>query len=248
MSNWNSLWKNHSFYSTHDVVLKEDGISRMLMYALKDSKPKQSLIELGAGGGVRSIPVSKRLSLRLYLLDRLKSAEKIARIRSERIGKPFDFIRADALKTGIESNSFNYTMSNGLNEHFDGKQRQEIFDEMARITKKGGKVIVIMPNRWSCMRIQQIIDTRLNRWLFGWAEFFTFWELKEKMKSAGLKNVKLYGVSYATSWIRLVPLDLQRKMYKTWFWKIAIRFPFNFSISNPLNILFGEEIMAVGEK
>jgi SAM-dependent methyltransferase len=246
---WDKLWKKDDYYAYHDIPTDTDGIYHLLKRAIPPSEnEKESLLEAGSGPGTRSIPFTKENNLKLSLLDPLESAHKLAKKRAKRYGIECEYITGSVLDIPQNDSSYDYVLSIGLNEHFLGKNRSKCFSEMYRVTKKGGKGIVIVPNLYGTIAIEKFIKERNNTWTFGTTRLFHIFELKKKMRESGFKNVKMYGVSYFSSFVRLLPVNTQRRIFRSEMWKVITRFPGNLSPRFLLNRYFGEEIMAIGIK
>jgi|SRR3989344_6108413 len=249
LSHWDKLWTSDDYYAYHNIPLDTDGISQLLLYALNGALPYQTMLEIGAGPGTRSIPIAKERNLRLSLVDLLESAHYLARKRSKRYGIECEYITGDALDIPVDDKTYDYTCSIGLNEHFFGEDRKKSFSEMYRVTKTGGKTIVIVPNKFGSVRLEQAIKEFTGTWTFGPTDLFSYGELNEIMESTGFSKVEMYGVSVYTQLVRLLPRDIQRKIFKNekiWSWLVNL--PGNFNVNSPINQHFGEEIMAIGYK
>lgn len=250
---WDDLWrddlKHDQYYANHDIDNTTDGISHLVYYALRGCNNGESIVEIGSGPGTRSIPIAKELGLRLTLVDILSSAHQLAIPRAKRYGYRVSPIQADALHLSIKNEIFDYVISIGLNEHFFKNDRQHVFDEHYRITKPGGRTIVIVPNKLNpAFEIEAITKNILGKWTFGPSDFFSPMELDARMKQSGYKKVELVGVSYLTSPIRVFPRQLQRAIYSDHkgLWSQWTHSFGNLDVKNPLNRIIGEEIMAIG--
>ena len=171
MEHWDKLWKKDDYYAYHDIPLDTDGISHLLLSALSDVPPKQSLLEVGAGPATRTIPIAKEKNLDLTLVDLLESAKNLALKRSDRYGVKCDYLIGNALDLPIPDETYDNVCSIGLNEHFFGEKRYKCFSEMSRITKPGGKTIVIVPNKFGSIRIEQIIKELSGNWVLALPTF-----------------------------------------------------------------------------
>lgn len=252
---WDRLWKNdlskENYYAKYDIDSTTDGISHLLYYALRGCHKGQTMIEIGSGPGTRSIPIAKDLGLQLTLVDVLISAHELAIQRAKRYDQNITAVQSDALNLSIQDGVYDSVVSIGLNEHFFNEDRQRIFNEQHRITKPGGKTIVIVPNKLNLpFNLEFITKKSFGNWTFGPNDFFSPNELLERMKHSNYREIKLFGVSYLTSPIRILPRLLQRSIYsehkKLWYvWTHSLG---NLNIKNPVNRMFGEEIMAIGYK
>lgn len=247
LGHWNQLWTGDDYYVYHDIPIDTDGISQLLLNALSGAQPGQTMLEVGAGPGTRSIPIAKELNLNLSLVDLLESAHNLARKRAARYRITCECITADALDMPVGDETYDYTCSIGLNEHFFGDEREKIFSEMYRVTKSGGRTIVIVPNKFGSIRLEQYIKEFTGTWTFGPTDLFSYGELKETMESYDFSKVEMYGVSVYTQPIRVLPRAIQRMMFKNKkLWELLVNLPGNFNVRSFMNRHLGEEIMAVG--
>jgi hypothetical protein len=120
---------------------------------------------------------------------------------------------------------------------------------MYRVTKSGGKTIVIVPNKFGSIKLEQAIKEFMGTWTFGPTDLFSNSELKKVMESNDFLNVEIYGISTYSQFVRLLPRNLQRKFFKNKkLWSLLTNLPGNFNLDSFMNCYFGEEIMAVGYK
>ncbi|MBU2562109.1 MAG: class I SAM-dependent methyltransferase [Nanoarchaeota archaeon] len=249
LSYWEGLWTKDDYYVYHDISLNTDGISQLLLTALKFIDEGSTLLEIGSGPGTRSIPIAKDKGLQLTLVDKLESAHNIARKRAERYGVQCGYVVGDAIALPLENESYDVVLSIGLNEHFFGTNRYNVFSEMHRVTKKGGRTVVIVPNKYGTIRLEQVIKEANGTWMFGPTDLFNHKELKAAVESFKFSHIEMYGVSAITSFVRLLPQKMQRAIFKNEkLWTTLVNLPGNFGVKSNTNKYFGEEIMAVGYK
>lgn len=255
---WNDLWESRD---PRLIPIENDGTSQLAIFGIeryKKAQPlfnPQTMIEVGCGPASRSIQLAKKYGLSLSLLDNsiaslLLQARPLA-IKSEYQNKT-RFIQGDMLRYPFPDDSFDISFAYGPHDHFFGTQRQRAFDEMQRITAKSGIGIVIVPSQlnpfWTLEMIQKVWQ---DTWDFGPTKFFTPFELVSRMKVAGYKNVELFGASFFTSWLRLLPREKQVKRYdhptsnKTLNqWLLAK----NIDFKSFLNRYCGGDMMVIGTK
>jgi len=56
-------------------------------------------------------------------------------------------VLADIFQLPYESNTFDFVFNSGVVEHYDAPTRKRLLIEMARVTKPGGFVVVVFPNK-----------------------------------------------------------------------------------------------------
>jgi len=140
----------------------------------------------------------------------IESAKEIVkRELPEHIAKKIHFSVADAANLPFKDNSFDISMSFSTLEHIpDEKQRQEAFREMARVTKRGGCVIITVPNKLNFLAYRR--SSRLQNQgdcPYGYEGWYTPSELKRILIQNGLQPV--YFASSAGDYSEL-PLQVSR--------------------------------------
>jgi len=250
LRHWNILWEKDDYYADYDIPVETDGISQLLTEVLsEEDNVGKKILEVGSGPGTRSIPLAKEYDLELSLADKLQSAHRIAEKRSKRYDIKCEHVVADAEYLPIDENSFDYVVSIGLNEHFFGECRDRVFSEMHRVTKKGGKTIVIVPNKFGATMLEKYIKELNGTWTFGPTGLLSKADLQSQMESNEFSYVDMYGVSAITQPVRLLPVNLQRAIFQNKeLWTKLVNLPGNLNSSSIINKYFGEEIMAVGYK
>lgn len=248
LSCWDKMWTKDNYYASHDISTETDGISQLLFRALKGIKENSSMLEVGSGPATRSIPITKEKQMQLSLIDILVSAHSLAQNRADRYGVLTKCIVGDGLNLPVADESYDVVISIGLNEHFYDEERSKIFQEMWRVTKKGGRTVVIVPNLLGIVGVEQAVKEINGTWTFGPAKLFDKKELRGKMELNDFEKIKLFGVSVFSSPVRLLPVNLQRVLFSSELWNKITSIPGNLNTSFILNQWFGEEIMAVGYK
>ncbi len=252
-ASWDRIWTDRR-YLFRPVSLKNDTISVLLARALKTIEKSSGIfLDVGSGPGSRTIPLVGKLGkFRLMLLDNSpKALFEGARYASAKKVKAY-FVKGDAFRIPFDSNSIACTFSNGLNEHFDGRDRQELFNEMARVTRRGGVVVIIVPNKLNPFHsLNKMVREKKGSWIYGPQYDFTPSELIRCMEKAGLRHIEEFGAGAFTSWIRLFAREKQQRLvsYPTPF-KILNRALHNLDmkVDSAINKKFGREIMVIGKK
>lgn len=118
-----------------------------------------------------------------------------------------DFVLADGFRLPFPDETFDIVWNEGVNEHFEGEQRQKIFDEMARVCVTGGKMIVIAPNALNLpYRITKRILELRNQWIYGFEKTYTIFEQKRRMRDAGITPSKSSGAQIIISLLTFLEL------------------------------------------
>jgi hypothetical protein len=96
-------------------------------------------------------------------------------------------------------------MSFGVNEHFEGRDRKKIMDEMIRITKNGGMVIIVVPNRMCFPYILGMgVRKMLGKWRFGMEIPYSKNEIKMLIRNTGVKIERLDSYRFLSSFVWLL--------------------------------------------
>ena len=98
---------------------------------------------------------------------------------------------ADAADLPYADNLFDVSMSFSTLEHIpNGKKRLKAFSEMARVTKKGGYVIVTVPNKLNRRLFEASMKMqKTGNCPFGYEHWYTPGELKKILVENGLEPV-----------------------------------------------------------
>lgn len=152
------------------------------------------------------------------------------------------FKAGSAEKLPYEDNSFDCVFSSRVIQHI--RNQQKMMDEMTRVCKPGGQVILIGYNSWSLLNIYKHIRMswvgRLLNLPFGWLlkqrSFFGPWgfeydnycsipEVRGMMKKTGLQPETAWGVSCGGSWFfaNFFIAKIMQTLMPT-FWKMILSF------------------------
>jgi ubiquinone/menaquinone biosynthesis C-methylase UbiE len=146
VAEWDDYWKDQkrnkrilynliaSFYRKY--IIKRN-LNRVIR---KNFSPGVKLLHAGSGGG--EVDGDIRTYAEIYALDFSTNALKNYK---RRYGPSSKVILADVRKIPVADNYFDGVYNLGVLEHFEQKEGIEIIKELARVTKKGGKVILFWP-------------------------------------------------------------------------------------------------------
>ena len=163
-------------------------------------KEGQKILEPGAGSGLDSLLCAKKYGVEPYLLDFSESSHVIVKKLGEILGVTYKFIFGDCRALPFEANTFDVVWNNGVNEHFDGNDRQKVFDEMSRVCKERGYVLVVVPNSWDLFyRLKKKAMERRGIWPFGFEKPFSPIELVGRVKKAGLRVIRYDACGFLSS-------------------------------------------------
>jgi len=174
---------------------------------LKDNITGKKMLEVGCGNGDFSNYLSLHHKAAITGVDFSNESIKIANQKKEHfntITALFDV--ADAEKLPFEKEEFDIVISCECLEHVPHPQK--MIDELYRVVKKGGQVILTTEN-YSNAYAYYIAFTKLTGKKFDSGSsvqpiehFFVFWRIVKKFKKAGFKKVQTYSKQYV---LLLVP-------------------------------------------
>jgi len=190
-SDWSTIWNN---IGTADFKKgREPYVWKYYEKLLPnyDFKGKR-VLEFGSGTGINTLIMALR-GAKVTLIDYSKHALDLARKNLDRLGIDAELVHQDVFKFD-EENRYDLVHSEGLVEHFLSPKRQEIVDIHARATKKGGKVLIIVPHiKNPPYRVGKKLAGAIGCWIYGNEYPYSRHELVERIGMADLKPGKVVG-------------------------------------------------------
>ncbi|MBD3360290.1 methyltransferase domain-containing protein [Candidatus Peregrinibacteria bacterium] len=162
---WDNVWKEEPLLDWN-----KDFISQLVYRTLKDEidiSNHLSILEAGCGSGRISLKLAKK-NTKLALLDSSMVALTIAREFSERNHKSAAFVQNSIYTMAFKNESFDIVWNAGVLEHFYFEEQRIIIDEMSRVCKVGGKIIILVPYSKALLyRLGKWMREKLNLWKVG---------------------------------------------------------------------------------
>lgn len=194
---WDDYWKKMVLLDTERTI-ENDLYYRLLKRLIDLPRDRNlSILEVGCGSGIRTLALLKEFQLYALNATLVDFSSIALAFAKKNAGENFidaNFVLADALRLPFSDESFDIIWNEGVNEHFNGEKRQHIFNEMARVCKGGGQVVVMVPNAWSLpYRLWKKVLEGQGRWQYGFEKAFSIIELKNKIEKAGLTPLKTGG-------------------------------------------------------
>jgi SAM-dependent methyltransferase len=187
-SDWERFWKSKA--SVHDVYSNADRILRNLTL-VTDLQGKR-ILEVGAGTGRDSLSFVKRGAV-VFQLDYAESSLSIIRTLAEEEGLPVHAVRGDALDLPFLDSTFDVVFHQGLLEHFREKEAQKLLAENVRVLKRGGLLLIDVPQRYHIYTVLKHVLILVRRWFAGWEREFSIRELEGIINALGLTLIHSYG-------------------------------------------------------
>ncbi len=192
---WGSVWnemgdiefgKEPYMWKFYEILLEN--------YDFKGKK----VLELGCGTGINSVLMALR-GAKVTLLDSSREALEIVDKILDIFSQDGDIIHGNALEHDFDG-EFDIVHSEGVIEHFLGKERQKIIDAHSQALKKNGKAVIIAPNsKCPPYRVGKFISEKLGVWMHGGEYPFSRKELEFRVKRSGLRIEKTMGGEFVFS-------------------------------------------------
>lgn len=182
-----------------DRFAQSEWIQRLLYHARVKPDEKTRVLEAGCGIGLYSLALA-RLSITVQAFD--YNAEALARAKNFQtqlgencVSRTAQFYSDNLLNIQQPDNTFDLVFNQAVLEYFtDPRERARALQEMARVTRPGGCVAVIVQHTGHSLR-------RYWEWL-GWQGYtdqppviqWTPKRLKAEMHAAGVTQIHVDGV------------------------------------------------------
>jgi SAM-dependent methyltransferase len=214
---WDRIWiselkgKTPSFYGFFDeaAMLIEENIA---------VNKKEYILEPGCGSGRLSLILAKK-GANIVLLDVSREALRVAKtlFKSSHAGRKPNFVLGDLRCLPFRDNGLGAVINEGVIEHFIGNERQHVVDEMIRITAKGKRIAVLVPNSWNLpfYLYKNFIERTSGQWPWGLEVPYTPNELERRFTRSGANIIKKGGC-------RLFPIPYHLSCYPARLTRILI--------------------------
>lgn len=146
-----------------------------------------NVLEVGAGTG-RDTDRLAGLCRTAYALD---YSEESLTLMTASLQNPVEIVCGDALRLPFASESLDVVFHQGLLEHF--RNPGDLLDENVRVLKKGGVLLVDVPQRYHYYTVLKHILIFFGKWFAGWETEFSVSELTRLLERRGLKVEAVYG-------------------------------------------------------
>ncbi len=193
-------------YRFNPVYIASKALSDWVLLTSIDLKGK-TVLNIGCAEPIDELQFVERVDkwISLDLNPKIiKAAREIAKKKlSPQLFSKLEFVTADATKMPFDDEMFDIVTAFSTIEHIpSAKLRSRAIDEMTRVCKTKGYVIVTIPNKFSTYYFAHRRNFKAGISDCGYEHLYSFWELKKEFSRAGLKCIR-FGSEYNA--LRLLP-------------------------------------------
>jgi ubiquinone/menaquinone biosynthesis C-methylase UbiE len=213
---WDDFWEASS--ELDDVYGTDDRIIENLARYVDLSG--RSVLEVGAGTG-RDIDKIACRHASAYALD---YSEQSLLLMNKAVSDSVGVVCGDAFVLPFRGETFDVVFHQGLLEHF--RNPGEMIDEHIRVLKKGGTLLIDVPQRYHYYTVLKHILIFFGKWFAGWETEFSVAQLRGLVESRGMEVLGVYGHNPSPS---ILYRGLRRVVLKT-----GIRLPMYPTMPRPI--------------
>lgn len=195
---WDEIWDGSD-------IPEWDYLSQVILDILRHETSgigAKLVLEAGSGTGRISLKLAK-MGAQVALLDNSQNAVDFSRRLFSKEGISADIIKADIHKMPYPDGAFDVVWNAGVIEHFTGREQADVLFEMARVCKKGGRIITINPYaKCGVHALGVSIMKRLGIYPFGKEVPITTIKEMEKVIGCRLKQPE-YSTGFMVLWVGL---------------------------------------------
>lgn len=243
---WNKQWKEMQKNVFKYTALDGFGERAYACFNRWISKSDKNILEVGCGTGRFCIKIAKeRPNSMIVGMDISSNAIKLAS-GGAKIRKIINvnFIQGDIFNIPFQDNYFDIVFSEGAIEYFHNFD--DAVKEMKRVVKRGGKIIILVPN-WYNFPFAIYKKIMGRNYEYGYEKLFKHGELISLFKRFHLRNVEISGFDPAHS-IRRLSKHLFIFNYVGWLIDRMFIIPIDKITDNFMSKKFGFEIVIKGIK
>ena len=167
------------------------------------------ILEVGAGTGRDC----EYLASRGAAVCALDYSEESLGLMSKALRDPMGIVCGDAFHLPFSSESFDVVFHQGLLEHF--REPGPLLDENIRVLKRGGVLLVDVPQRYHYYTVLKHIMIAMGKWFAGWETEFSVRELRRLVEERDMEVITVYGCNMSPPiWYRILRRGLLKARIK----------------------------------
>jgi SAM-dependent methyltransferase len=185
-AHWQSFWSGRTEI---DEVYSNEGRIRRELERVAALAGKR-VLEVGAGSGRDALDCGAA-GATVVTLDYTMESLRIVRELAARQGQEIGLVCADATRMPFADGALDVVYHQGLMEHF--RDPRPLLDENRRVLRRGGLLLVDVPQRFHIYTILKHMLILAGRWFAGWETEYSIGELKRLVEQGGCAVRHAYG-------------------------------------------------------
>ncbi len=187
-------------------------------------RPGDKVLDAGCGSG-NYMGIYRQVTKRVFGVDFSDSMTRAA----ARYG---NVVQGDVQQLPMKDGAFDYTSSHLVINHVP--DTYGALAELARVTKNGGRLVVVVPNRLSVLAAMRVVMRKLGKYPLGPCRHYAAATLGAEGRSLGLLVVRACAIRKVptasrpvrklASWIGCVLDEAARRVYVLWGGDLAVLF------------------------
>jgi SAM-dependent methyltransferase len=149
------------------------------------------VLEIGCGTAIDSYYIAEEAKVDVWAIDISDKAVEIAKKIGNYFNSKISIMVSDITNISFKEGSFDLVFSQGVVEHF--KDPLKVIIEQSRLLRKGGYLIVDVPQKYNIYSLYRKILAAMDSWPYGWERGYSVFELRRLGHLAGLQEVEFFG-------------------------------------------------------
>lgn len=194
---WEKYWKKKTILTRIVDFMRINYFSDIPVSYLGNLNGK-TVLEAGCGTSESLVKIAKiaKKAVGIDISRKALDRSKVNFERSKIFKEKYSLVLGDIQKMKFKDNTFDIVFNTGVVEHFDDdKINNKPVEEMARVAKKGGKIVILVPSVYSPFYwYYSLTRIPLLESLYPWEphRFYSYKMLRNQLKPFNLKfKIKL---------------------------------------------------------
>lgn len=164
-NDWSEIW-NKRIIKAIDIVFRFN-MWRSYKKFLKEIGlcSESRVLELGCGTGKNSLKIYKDYNCKITLVDNCKAIIKKSKEMFKKNNVNAKFILKDIFTLKLNK-KYNLVFSEGLIEHFSGKERKKIFKIHKKFVKRNGYILILVPHSSKLYWFIRNLSEKIRLWAY----------------------------------------------------------------------------------
>ena len=222
---WQRFWEQADRLELDDVYGTDGRMVREIT-GIYDGDPAglrgRRILEVGAGTGRDAVALAAA-GAQVLTIDYVPGSLGLTLKAAAQARADVSAVCGDGLAMPFADGSFDVVFHQGLLEHFRPAQAEALLKENIRVLKKGGLLLVDVPQRYHIYTVIKHALIAVDKWFAGWEREFSVAELRTIMTQLGLEPIHTYGewmypsLFYRASREALLKVGVKLPLYPTFF-------------------------------